>query len=132
MGTFFTGFVLIASVPSRPITWFVGIVLVILSVSVAVPTSRRWIISGAVVLVISILGSASIAGVLAHAGRVVVPIGKDPVEVACLAMWDAIRADIPVVATVASDLETAKHRVAALRKCAPLWFDGMPDWATHH
>jgi spermidine synthase len=63
VGTFFTGFVLIASVPSRPITWFVGVVLVILSALVAVPSSRRWIILGAVVLVFSILGSAAIAGV---------------------------------------------------------------------
>jgi len=64
VGTFFTGFVLIASVPSRPITWFVGVVLVILSALVAVPPSRRSIILGAVVLlVISILGSAAIAGV---------------------------------------------------------------------
>jgi MFS family permease len=63
VGTFFTGFVLIASVPSRPITWFVGIVLLILSALVAGPSSRRWIVFGAVVLVISILGSAAIAGV---------------------------------------------------------------------
>ncbi len=63
VGTFFTGFVLIASVPSRPITWFVGIVLLVLSSLVAAPSSRRWIIFGAVVLVTSILGSAAIAGV---------------------------------------------------------------------
>lgn len=63
IGTFFTGFVLIASVPSRPITWFVGIVLLVLSVSVAVPASRRWIVFGAVVLVLAILGSAATAGV---------------------------------------------------------------------
>src|SRR6185503_4319418 len=42
--------------------------------------------------------SASIAAVLAHAGRVKVPPGADAVDVACVAMWDAIRADIPVLA----------------------------------
>jgi hypothetical protein len=76
--------------------------------------------------------SASIAGVLAHAERSVVPVGEDPVEVACLAIWNAIRADIPTVAAAASELNTAKDRVAALRKCAPLSGGGIPDWASHH
>lgn len=62
-GTFVTGFVLIAAVPSRPITWFVGGALVLLSVTVTVPSSRRWILVGSGVLVISILASAASAGV---------------------------------------------------------------------
>jgi len=62
-GTFITGFVLIAAVPSRPITWFVGGLLVVLSFVVAVPTSRRWVVFGAVVLAISTVGSAAVAGV---------------------------------------------------------------------
>ena len=63
VGTFVTGFVLIASVPSRPITWFVGVVLMVLSAFLAVPSSRRWIIFAAIALVFSIVGSAAIAGV---------------------------------------------------------------------
>jgi MFS family permease len=62
-GTFVTGFVLIASVPSRPITWIVGAMLVVLSFVVAVPASRRWVILGAVVLVISGIGSSAVADV---------------------------------------------------------------------
>lgn len=60
-GTFITGFVLIAAVPSRPITWTVGIVLVVLSVNVTVPWLRKWVAAGGVVLAVSILGSAAIA-----------------------------------------------------------------------
>ncbi|MDA2980084.1 MAG: fused MFS/spermidine synthase [Actinomycetota bacterium] len=60
-GTFVTGFVLIAAVPSRPITWTVGVVLVVLSVNVTVPASRKWVAFGGVVLAVSILGSAAIA-----------------------------------------------------------------------
>jgi len=73
--------------------------------------------------------SASVAGVLAHAGRIRVPTGQDPVDVACVAMWDAIRADIPMLAAVTSELETATSRVQALRELAPLWPGRAPAWA---
>jgi hypothetical protein len=86
----------------------------------------------------------ALAGVLAHAGRVHAPRGKDPVELACVAMWTAIRADIVAVASVVSVASGSKARfgaaesveargmrkaVEALRACAPLWPDGAPTWA---
>ena len=74
--------------------------------------------------------SASIAGVLAHAGRIDVPPGADAVDVACVAMWDAIRADIPVLAGGTSDFKNAKERVQALRACAALWVGSASGWAT--
>lgn len=73
--------------------------------------------------------SASVAGVLAHAGRVDVPAGADAVDVACVAMWNATRADIPVLADGAFDFKNAKDRVRVLRDRAPLWVGGAPDWA---
>jgi hypothetical protein len=74
--------------------------------------------------------SASIAGVLAHAGRVVVPSGVSAVDAACVAMWDAIRADISVLAGASSALENADDRVRALRECAAQWAGGVPVWVT--
>jgi hypothetical protein len=73
--------------------------------------------------------SASIAAVLAHAGRVDVPPGVDAVDAACVAMWDAIRADIPVLAGRQADLKNAEDRVRALRDCAPFWVGSAPGWA---
>ncbi|MEZ5174816.1 MAG: fused MFS/spermidine synthase [Acidimicrobiia bacterium] len=61
-GTFVTGFVLIAALPSRPITWSVAACLLLLAVVVAAPSSRRWVLVGGVVLVVSVIGSAAIAG----------------------------------------------------------------------
>lgn len=86
------------------------------------PTLKKAVIASAKL-------SASIAGVLAHAGRVRVPTGKDPVAIACVAMWDAIRADIPAVAAASSELEIARDRIGALREHAALWVDRPPDWA---
>ncbi len=60
-GTFVTGFVLIAALPSRPITWAVGGVLIALALIVAVPASRRWVFVASVALVLAVLGSAAIA-----------------------------------------------------------------------
>jgi spermidine synthase len=60
-GTFVTGFVLIAALPSRPITWVIGAALVVLAVNVSVPASRRWVLVGGIVLAVSIIGSAAIA-----------------------------------------------------------------------
>jgi hypothetical protein len=74
--------------------------------------------------------SASIAGVLAHAGRIDAPAGADAVDVACLAMWDAIRADIRALAGASSSLESAEDRSLALRECAPLWVGDVPRWVT--
>lgn len=74
--------------------------------------------------------SASIAGVLAHAGRVRVPSGKDPVDIACVAIWDAIRADIPAVAAASPELEVASDRIRGLREHAALWVGPPPDWAS--
>ena len=74
--------------------------------------------------------SASIAAVLGHAGRVRVPTGKDPVAVACVAIWDAIRADITSVAAASADLEIAKDRIRALREHAALWVGRPPRWAS--
>jgi hypothetical protein len=73
--------------------------------------------------------SASIAAVLAHAGRVRVRKGEDPVDVACLAIWDAIRADIKALAEGTLELEVATDRLGALRTHAPLWVGGRPAWA---
>ncbi|HUQ08452.1 MAG TPA: hypothetical protein VM261_38440 [Kofleriaceae bacterium] len=69
--------------------------------------------------------AASIAALHAHAGRVKVGKGKDPVEVAARAMWDAIRADLPVVAA-----SGAKLTAGSVRKLAPLWPAKPPTWAT--
>jgi spermidine synthase len=78
-GTFITGFVLIASVPSRPITWFVGGLLVVLAFVVAVPTSRRWVVFGAIALAVSLAGSAAVAGVCdAETAYYCVRIEEDP------------------------------------------------------
>ena len=73
--------------------------------------------------------SASIPAVMAHAGRIVVPAG-DAVEVACLAIWGAIRADVPAVAARLSDIAEARDRVLALRDCSAFWVDKVPDWAS--
>jgi hypothetical protein len=67
--------------------------------------------------------SASIAALLAHGGRVKVGKGKDPVEVACLAMWGAIRADIAIMATAPAKLDAR-----AVRALAPLWPGKTPAW----
>ncbi len=69
--------------------------------------------------------AASIAAVLAHAGRVKVGKGKDPVETAALAMWDAIRADLPVVAAAPVRLDAR-----GVRALAPLWPRRTPAWAS--
>ena len=74
--------------------------------------------------------SASIPAVLAHAERIVVPTGQNPVEIACLEMWNAIRVDILAVAKATLDIEAAKDRINSLRTCAPLWVDRTPTWAS--
>lgn len=62
-GTFVTGFVLVAALPSRPITWVVGGLLIVIGVVVTVPDLRRWVLVGAVPLLVVALGLAvSITG----------------------------------------------------------------------
>jgi len=60
-GVFVTGFVLIAALPSRPITWAVGVVLLVLAINVSVPGSRRWVLAAGVALGASLIGSAAVA-----------------------------------------------------------------------
>ncbi len=73
--------------------------------------------------------SASIPAVLAHAGCVPTQPGADPVDVACLAIWNAIREDVAIVAANTPALETADQRLVMLRDCAPLWLGSTPEWA---
>jgi len=74
--------------------------------------------------------SASIPAILAHAGRIEVPSGSSAVDVACVTVWDAIRADIAAVANAVPAIERAEDRVLALTKCAPLWPGEVPAWVT--
>ncbi len=60
-GTFVTGFFLIASVPSRPITWVVGGVLIAIGVVVALPRSRHLVVPGILAAIGVFLVSAAIA-----------------------------------------------------------------------
>jgi spermidine synthase len=60
-GTFLTGFVLIASVPSRPITWVVGAVLVLFGALASLEGSRHLIVPGVVAAVGVFVVSAAIA-----------------------------------------------------------------------
>jgi hypothetical protein len=72
--------------------------------------------------------SASIPAVLAHAGRVPVPEGGNPVDVACTTIWSVIRADIPLVAAVLDTLEASRDPVSTVREIAPLPPPGPPSW----
>jgi spermidine synthase len=60
-GTFVTGFVLIASVPSRPITWVIGVVLILLGVFAAFRSSRHLIVPAVVAAMGVFIVSAAIA-----------------------------------------------------------------------
>jgi MFS family permease len=60
-GTFVTGFVLIASVPSRPITWVVGAVLILLGIIAAYRGSPRMIVPGIAAAIGVFAVSAAIA-----------------------------------------------------------------------
>ncbi|MCB1245881.1 MAG: fused MFS/spermidine synthase, partial [Acidimicrobiia bacterium] len=60
-GTFITGFVLIAAMPSQPVTWFVGAVLVVIGIMLSFRTSRVVAIAGAAALVVGIGASAAVA-----------------------------------------------------------------------
>ncbi|MCL1588463.1 MAG: fused MFS/spermidine synthase [Actinomycetia bacterium] len=60
-GTFVTGFILIASVPSRPITWVVGAVLILFGAFAAFEKSRHLIIPGIVAAIGVFIVSGAIA-----------------------------------------------------------------------
>jgi MFS family permease len=57
-GTFVTGFLLVAALPSRPITWVVGGLLIVIGVVITIPDLRRWVLVGAVPLLFVALGLA--------------------------------------------------------------------------
>ena len=60
-GTFVTGFVLIAAMPSQPITWVVGVVLVLLGGLQMLGIGQRATVSTLVILAVSIAASAAVA-----------------------------------------------------------------------
>ncbi len=60
-GTFVTGFVLIASVPSKPITWIVGAALVLLGAPAMFRRSRRLVLPVVLAVAVAIGASAGIA-----------------------------------------------------------------------
>ena len=60
-GTFITGFVLIAAMPSQPITWVVGVVLVVLGASFAWQTGAAVAVIGVAGVLVAITGSAAVA-----------------------------------------------------------------------
>lgn len=57
-GTFVTGFVLVAALPSRPITWVVGGLVIAVGVAITLPGLRRRLLIGAVPLLLVALGLA--------------------------------------------------------------------------
>jgi spermidine synthase len=60
-GTFITGFVLIAAVPSQPITWVVGAVLFALGVGLTLVRGRGAIVSAIVVFAFALVGASALA-----------------------------------------------------------------------
>jgi MFS family permease len=59
-GTFVTGFVLIAAIPSQPITWVVGAVLVALGAVITLPWGRSMLLTSLVVFAVALMGSAAL------------------------------------------------------------------------
>ena len=60
-GTFITGFVLIAAVPSQPITWVVGAVLLVLGVGLTMALGRGAIVTAIVVFAFALMGASALA-----------------------------------------------------------------------
>lgn len=60
-GTFVTGFVLIAAMPSQPITWVVGVVLVLLGAAFSWKAGSAASVIGIAAVLVAITGSASVA-----------------------------------------------------------------------
>jgi hypothetical protein len=75
--------------------------------------------------------AASIPAVLAHAGRVEAPPGRDPVDFWCAGFWDLLRAELPEAGGFAGALAAAAapDRVSVLRAMHPLWPAGAPPWS---
>lgn len=75
----------------------------------------------------AIIEAAKYAGfipaILAHAGRIRGPSGRDVVDFACEETWAAIRAEVPSVAAATVAVEQSEDRVDALRRSAPLALD---------
>ncbi|MGI9667406.1 MAG: fused MFS/spermidine synthase [Acidimicrobiia bacterium] len=65
-GTFVTGFVLIASMPSQPITWFVGAVLVLLGSALSWSGMRTAVVVGVLALSFAVVGASAIAAPCDH------------------------------------------------------------------
>jgi hypothetical protein len=77
--------------------------------------------------------AASIAALIAHAGRVEAPAGEDAVTFASVTTWDAMRADIPLLVEALPTLSApnAKDRLGQLRALGPLWPtspEALPSW----
>lgn len=60
-GTFITGFVLIAAVPSQPITWVVGAVLFVLGVGLTAARGRGAIVTAIAVFALALTGASALA-----------------------------------------------------------------------
>lgn len=82
---------------------------------------KKWIIDAAKL-------SASIPALLAHAGQIQARAG-DAVSEAAGTIWDAIRADIPVVTAARAANPSAPLSEAKLKALGPLWPGGKPEWA---
>lgn len=65
-GTFITGFVLIAAIPSQPITWVVGVVLVLLGAVVVFPVSRFIAVVGVVAWLVAVAAAGAVAAPCDH------------------------------------------------------------------
>jgi len=65
-GTFVTGFVLIAAIPSQPITWVVGTVLVAFGTVTSLPWGRATLIGALAAFALAIMGSSAIAAPCDH------------------------------------------------------------------
>jgi len=60
-GTFVTGFVLIAAVPSKPITWIVGGILLVLGIAASLKRSRGAVVPGVVLGILALGVSTALA-----------------------------------------------------------------------
>jgi spermidine synthase len=65
-GTFVTGFVLIAAIPSRPITWVVGTILLAFGIAMALPWGRSLLVSALAVFALAVMASSALAAPCDH------------------------------------------------------------------
>lgn len=65
-GTFITGFFLVAAIPSQPITWVVGAVLLVLGVALSLPAGRATILGSVSVFFLSAMFAAALAAPCDH------------------------------------------------------------------